>query len=54
MYVLLLSTVNLVSPLVKVYVCPVPVLGLTFARIADRGSRRICGVAGYMYDHDGP
>jgi hypothetical protein len=35
MYVLLLSVVNLVSLLVKVYVCPVAVLGLTFARIAD-------------------
>jgi hypothetical protein len=35
MYVLLLSTVNLVSSVVKVYVHPVAVLGLTFARIAD-------------------
>jgi hypothetical protein len=35
MYVLFLSAVNLVSPLVKVYVCPVAVLGLTSSRIAD-------------------
>jgi hypothetical protein len=35
MYVLLLSAVNLVSSLVKVYVHPVADLGLTFARIAD-------------------
>jgi hypothetical protein len=35
MYVLHLSVVNLVSSLVKVYVRPVAVLGLSFARIAD-------------------
>jgi hypothetical protein len=35
MYVLLLSAVNLVSSLVKVCVCLVAVLELTFARIAD-------------------
>jgi hypothetical protein len=35
MYVLLLSAVNLVSSQVKVYVRPVAVLRLTFARIAD-------------------
>jgi hypothetical protein len=35
MCVLLLSAVNLVSSLVKVYVRPVAVLGLTFASIAD-------------------
>jgi hypothetical protein len=33
MYVLLLSAVNLVSSLVKVYVHSVAVLGLTFARM---------------------
>jgi hypothetical protein len=31
MYVLLLSAFNLVSSLVKMYVCPDAVLGLTFA-----------------------
>jgi hypothetical protein len=35
MYVLLLSAVNLVSSRVKVYVRPVAVLEVTFARIAD-------------------
>jgi hypothetical protein len=35
MHVLLLSVVNLVSPLAKVYIRPFAVLGLTFARIAD-------------------
>jgi hypothetical protein len=35
MYVLLLSAVNLVSSLVKVYVCPVAVIRLAFARISD-------------------
>jgi hypothetical protein len=35
MYVGLLSAVNVVSSLVKVYVHPVAVLGLTFARIDD-------------------
>jgi hypothetical protein len=35
MYVLLLSAVNLVSSVVKVYVSPVAVLELTFATIAD-------------------
>jgi hypothetical protein len=35
MYVLLLSAVNLASSPVKVYVCPVAVLELTFARSAD-------------------
>jgi hypothetical protein len=34
MYVLLLSAVNFVSSLVKVYVCPVAVLGFTLARVA--------------------
>jgi hypothetical protein len=50
MYILLLSAVNLVSSLVQVYVRPVAVLGLTFARISDPGSHRIFGRAGYMYD----
>jgi hypothetical protein len=54
MYVLLLSAVNFISSLVKVYVRPVAVLGLTFSRIADLRSRRICGIAGYMYDAKGP
>jgi hypothetical protein len=45
MYGLLLSAVNLVSLLIKVYVRPVAVLELTFARFADRGSCRICGIA---------
>jgi hypothetical protein len=35
MYVLLPSCVNLVSLLVKVYLCPVEILGLTSARIAN-------------------
>jgi hypothetical protein len=35
MYVLLLSAVNLVSLLVRVYIRPVAGLGPTFARIAD-------------------
>jgi hypothetical protein len=53
-YVLLLSAVNLVSSLVKVYVYPVVELGLTFPRIADSESHRICDIAGYMYDAQGP
>jgi hypothetical protein len=35
MYVLLLSDINLFCLALKVYVCPVAVLGTTFARIAD-------------------
>jgi hypothetical protein len=34
-YLTLLRDVNLVSSLVKVYVHPVAMLGLTFARISD-------------------
>jgi hypothetical protein len=35
MYVLLLSAVNLVSSMVKVYVRPVAVLELIFVRVTD-------------------
>jgi hypothetical protein len=47
MYVLFLSAINC-------YICTASVLGLTFDRTADWGSHRICGIAGYMYDAEGP
>lgn len=46
--------VHLVSSLVKVYVLSAAMSGLTFARIADSGSHRICGILGYTYGSEGP
>jgi hypothetical protein len=54
MYVLLLSAVNLVSSLVKLYACPVAVLGLTFVELLIEEAIKylaeldICMMQGWM------